>query len=131
MIWFQLLFAVVLFDNIRVRLTLRRLKVSQAEIVSNALGNCTLVDDLELPLPQDKRWNMHPTEAANGTKFYVLALGSVRVSENGGVYIGENATSTALRIDVTASTKKYCAAVWKAYRSRLARKSIDSSDNSI
>lgn len=105
---------------------LYRLKCAQLEMVSNALGNSVLVDGIELPKPDDSRWMFAEALAVDGAKQFVLHInGTVRVMDTGGIYIGGGVTCT--RAEITPATKKYCSAVWKEYRSRVARKAIETS----
>jgi hypothetical protein len=104
------------------------LKCAQAEMVATALGNSVLVDGIELPKPDDARWTYARAEDANKKKLHLLHIGgAVRVSEEGAVYICGKADDIALGVDITPATKKYCATVWKEYRSRVARKAIETS----
>jgi hypothetical protein len=110
-------------DNIHVRHELRQIKQNAAEQVANALGNSVLVDGIELPLPDDDRWKLDQMCDAKDTskKVTSLRIGLVIVGEYR-IWVALNAPS----LPITNATEKYCSAVWKAYRSRVARKSIDS-----
>jgi len=113
---------------VHARHELHKLKCAQAETVSDALGNSVLVDGIELPKPSDTRWTFGESKLSNGQKHYILHLnGMVRTDEIGGIYIATTKDGTAVRGDITPETKKYCAAVWKEYRSRVARKAIETS----
>lgn len=110
---------------VHARRALYLLKCVQAETVATALGNSVLVDGVELPKPDDVRWKS--TMAARGDeKIHVLSTGDgrVRVTSVGEIYSGEG---IVFSMDVTPATKKYCATVWKEYRSRVARKAIETS----
>lgn len=122
------LLAVVLCDDIIARFELRRLKLTAAETVAVALGNSVLVDGIELPKPDDSRWatvEQSTSVRVDGVethveKTYVLHIGDVKVSDKF-IWVGES----TVNMYVTSSTKNYCSAVWKVYRSRVSRKSIE------
>ena len=110
-------------DNIRVRRELRQIKQDAAEQVSNALGGGMMVDGIELPLPSDDRWKLDQMCEAQNTskKVIVLRIGLVIAGEYD-IWVA----LAAPNLPRTDATKKYCSDVWKAYRSRVARKSIES-----
>lgn len=120
------LLVVVLCDDIIARLELRQLKLAAAETVASALGNSVLVEGIELPKPDDIRFDITKRTASattdGGAVEYtvtLLSLGELHLEERGNVYVG-SAPSIC-----TDNTKNYCSAAWKAYRSRVSRKSIE------
>jgi hypothetical protein len=104
---------------------LQQFKEEQAARVAAALSNSTLVDGVELPKPDDERWKLEErtmTSTLRGDfKDHLLALGTVHVDPTMFIYVGVGA-----HMPSTKDTQKYCDAVWKAYRSRVARKAIES-----
>lgn len=121
-----ILLVAVCADYLRVGRALRRMKAVQAEIVANALGNNVLVDGVELPKPEDERWKRDKrNKFADGSPAEFLSIGAVVTDQLGRIYIEAGSS-----LPITEATKNYCSAVWKAYRSRVARKSIESTDNS-
>lgn len=117
-----LAFVLAAADSYRVRRELRQIKQDAAEQVANALGNSVLVDGIELPKPDDERWRLdNMLDASDKTKITTLRIGLVIVGTQH-IWIALDAPS----LPDTYATKKYCSAVWKAYRSRVARKSIES-----
>ncbi len=120
------LLLLVVFDDLRVRRIHTQLKMALAEAAATALGNSVLVDGIELPKPDDERWRLAKAEIRDvptGTTHTesLLMIGEVQVALKG-LFVGNNARGMA----PTPSAENYCAAVWRAYRSRVARKAIDS-----
>ena len=109
----------VFIRNIRLRRAVKRLMENQAQIVADALGNSVTVDGIELPKPDDVRWES--TKLSNGK--YALKIGSVFALKEGYLFPANDIPS----LDRTPATKNYCSAVWKAYHSRVARKAIETS----
>ncbi len=120
------LLLLVVFDDLRVRRIHTQLKMALAEAAATALGNSVLVDGIELPKPDDERWRLAKAtirDVLTGATHIesLLMIGEVQVSLKG-LFVGDNARGMSL----TSSAENYCAAVWRAYRSRVARKAIDS-----
>lgn len=116
--------ALALSDAVYSRYRLRKLKMAQADAVAMALDNSVMVDGVELPKPTDVRWKIvdSPVRIDGGgqQQVFQLRLGGVAVDT-------EDVWSGGGRgLPRTRATQNYCDAVWKAYRSRVARKAIDS-----
>jgi hypothetical protein len=110
----------VTIDNLRIRSQLKKLKQVQADLVEAALSNSVMVDGVELPLPSDERWQyVQMKNATNDEKVPTIRIGGVMT---GLVDVWVGVESPAM--PRTVATKNYCSAVWKAYRSRVARKAI-------
>lgn len=102
---------------------LQSFKEEQAAIVAAALSNSTLVDGVELPKPDDERWKQTDSFSVGQEKnTATLSIGCVYVTQ-AGIYVGTGKSVPVL--PGTQAAQKYCADVWKAYRSRVARKAIE------
>lgn len=112
-----------LAEALRANRKLQRIKIEQAQRVAEALGSGVRVDDMELPKPDDTRWylDMKTTYIGSSEAAELLRLDAIAISLRGSLYIGPGSP-----VQDTAATKSYCASVQKAYRSRVARKSIES-----
>jgi len=114
----------VALDDLWLRHELRRRKRENAVSVEAALSDRVTVDGIELPKPDDERWTIKKYITTD-TRVTVmkLSIGDLRVDETGYIQYADGMPS----IPATPATKNYCAAVWKAYRSRVARKAIETS----
>ena len=112
--------AALALDNLLLRIRMRRERGERAAAVAAALSGTTHVAGVELPAP-DLEWAQFNNFKVNDLPVHVLKLGGVYVTEKN-VFVGSG--SNIPPMPVTQETKNYCAAVWKAYRSRVARKAI-------
>lgn len=122
-------FALTVFaDNVWLRLRLSRLRAriaaterAQANAVRDALSEHATVDGMALPKPDDTRWKPATlTYTDKSGDVTLLTIGDVSVSDSI-LWIGRSVPG----VPTTKETSTYCAAVWKAYRTRVAQKAID------
>lgn len=116
----------IVLSDIRAR---RRQIEEEARRVADALGDTVLVDGVQLPKPEDERWTLKDVEfGPRSIKSRSLVLGSVIVggSANTGYdYVLINGAMLNGRLrGVGPAERKYVAAVWCAYQTRIALKSI-------
>jgi hypothetical protein len=117
--------AALALDDLRLRIRARRERRERAAAVASALANEVIVDGVTLPRPDDDRWRARhkvilSSKLAGDTEHTLIELGPVKVSDEPNIYI-EN----EYPLPRTPDTQNYCTAVWKAYRSRVARKAIN------
>lgn len=117
-----------LIANRRLRQQIAERLAEDAERAARALGSMVVVDGVELPKPEDERWKHSEDTLAQSKKpISVLVLGVVSVG--GEEVFGYNEVWIAREPlnpgAISAANKKYAAEVWRCYRTRLVRKSID------
>jgi len=129
---------VVLLDNLRVRWKFAKLLSDCAERAADALRGTVLVGGVQLPHPDDERWTLgkqtftfqNPdfkhVRTSISRDFPMLFLGPVSVGGRGAgidydvVYMH----GRSLHAIATAEEKKYAEAVWRAFNSRTATKTV-------
>jgi len=85
-----------------------------AEAAATALRGIYLVDDYEVPLPDDTRWRLQESAPlASGKKIDILMIGtSITTSETSDMFIDYK------RLPRTKETNDYARQVWRAYNQR-------------
>lgn len=116
----------IVLSNLRVR---RRQIEEEARRVADALGDTVLVDGVQLPKPEDTRWVLKDAEFGSAKiRSRSLVLGSVIVGGSAHVgydYVLINGSPLNARMrGISRSERQYIAAVWRAYQTRIALKSV-------
>lgn len=110
-----------IIDDLRLRRRIVELKAAKAV---EAFADTVVVDGVQLPKPEDERWTKRSTQVDEKERAF-LALGAVAVGDLppiDTVYV----ESCKIRSSGSDATKRYVAAVWDAYNSRVIVKSIRS-----
>jgi hypothetical protein len=106
-----------------IRARLRRVE-EQAREVADALADTVLVDGVQLPKPDDARWEVKDVKYGEATsRSLVLGqviVGGARVNGYDAVYLN----GVALNQKKTFDEKKYVTAVWRAHYTRITLQSV-------
>lgn len=114
------LLGIVLAD----RRTRRRQNEDRAKRVADALADTVLVDGIELPKPEDERWELKEIKFATQI---ARSLVNGPVILVGAEICGRSYVCVAgvpISRHTTVDQDRYTAAVWRAYQNRVVAKAI-------